>query len=123
MAGNPVFCAADNRNGKDPMKLRVLLDDQIFDIAVPGFILEEGEEYFKKLDAELDRGYQMSRTWVENPDNEQRCQIAADKLLTALHHDRQQLGEMMAGYILTRMPGVSQVKMDTSGDMLLHELS
>ena len=105
------------------MQLAVLLDGETFNINVPDFILEEGEEYFKKLDAELDRGYQMSRTWVENPDVEQRCQIAADKLLTALHLDRKQLGEMMAGYILTRMPGVSQVKMDTSGDMLLHELS
>lgn len=105
------------------MQLAVLLDGETFNINVPDFILEEGEEYFKKLDVELDRGYQMSRTWVENPDVEQRCQIAADKLLTALHLDRKQLGEMMAGYILTRMPGVSQVKMDTSGDMLLHELS
>lgn len=105
------------------MQLAVLLDGETFNINVPDFILEEGEEYFKKLDAELDRGYQMSRTWVENPDVEQRCQIAADKLLTALHLDRKQLGEMMAGYILTRMPGISQVKMDTSGDMLLHELS
>lgn len=105
------------------MQLVVLLDGEKFNINVPDFILEQGEEYFKNLDAELDRGYQMSRTWVEKPDLQQRCQIAADKLLTALHHDRQQLGEMMAGYILTRMPGVSQVKMDTSGDMLLHELS
>lgn len=105
------------------MQLRVLLDDQTFNITVPGFVLEEGKEYFNKLDAELDHGYQMSRTWVESPDTRQRCQIAADKLMTALHHDRQQLGEMMAGYILSKMPGITQVKMDLSGDMLLHELS
>ena len=105
------------------MLLKVIYDEQIFNITVPDFVVAEGEEYFKKLDSDLDRGYQMSRTWVEKPNTEQRCQIAADKLLTALHHDRQQLGEMMAGYILTRMPGVSQIKMDTSGDMLLHEFS
>ena len=105
------------------MQLKVMLDDQTYNITVPSFILEEGEEYFKKMDADLDQGYQMSRTWVENPDTRQRCQIAADKLMTALHHDRQQLGEMMAGYILSRMPGITQVKMDLSGDMLLHELS
>ncbi len=105
------------------MFLKVIYDEQIFNISIPEFILEEGEEYFKKLDAELDRGYQMSRTWVEKPNTEQRCQIAADKLLTALHHDRKQLGEMMAGYILSRMPGTTQVKLDTSGDMLLHEFS
>jgi hypothetical protein len=105
------------------MHLNVIVDDQTFNITVPEFILAEGEEYFRKLDDELDRGYQMSRTWIEKPDTMQRCQIAADKLLTALHHDRKQLGEMMAGYILTRMPGVQQVKMDMSGDMLLHEFS
>ncbi len=105
------------------MILKIIYDEQTFNITVPEFILAEGEEYFKKLDTDLDKGYQMSRTWVEKPDTVQRCQIAADKLLTALHHDRKQLGEMMAGYILTRMPGISQIKMDTSGDMLLHELS
>jgi len=105
------------------MLLTILYDEQTFHITVPEFVLEEGDEYFKKLDADLDKGYQMSRTWVEKPDATQRCQIAADKLLTALHHDRQQLGEMMAGYILSRKPGTSQIKMDSSGDMLLHELS
>ena len=104
------------------MTLTVIIDEETIQINVPEFILREGEEFFQRLDKQLDQGYQMSRTWVEKPDNIQRCQIAADKLLSAIHLDNRQLGEMMAGYILSRMPGVTQVKMDMSGDMLLHRL-
>ena len=36
------------------------------------------------MDQDMDAGWQMSRDWVDNPSREQRCQIVADKLLTAL---------------------------------------
>jgi hypothetical protein len=104
------------------MILNVFVDEQTYRIEVPQFVIDEGDEFFARLDRDMDKGYQMSRTWVENPDPVNRCQIVADKLLTALETDNEKLGMMMAGYILTRLPQVTGIRMNTEGDMLEHEL-
>lgn len=103
------------------MRFNVMIDDQTYPFEVPQFILDEGEEYFTKLDRDMDQGYQMSRTWVDNPSRMQRCQIVADRILDAIHHDNEKLGIMMAAYILTRLPGATGVRLSTEGDMLEHE--
>ena len=104
------------------MILNVFVDEQTYRIEVPQFVTDEGDEFFARLDRDMDNGYQMSRTWVENPDPVNRCQIVADKLLTALETDNEKLGMMMAGYILARLPKVTGIRMNTEGDMLEHEL-
>jgi hypothetical protein len=104
------------------MRFNVMIDDQTYPFEVPQFILEEGEEFFAKLDKDMDKGYQMSRTWVDNPDRMKRCQIVADRILDAIHRENQQLGIMMAAYILARMPGATGVRLSSEGDMLEHEL-
>jgi hypothetical protein len=52
----------------------------------------------------MDQGWQMSREWVDRPNQLQRCQIIADKLLSALEKENERLGMMMAGYICARLP-------------------
>ena len=99
------------------MILKVLIDEQTYRLEVPDEALEEAEEYFRKLDADMDRGWQMSREWVEKPDVVQRCQIVADRLLTALETQRKPTANLMAAYILKRLPGVQAVRIDASGDM------
>jgi len=99
------------------MILNVTIDDQTLALDVPDSLLTEARGFFDKMDRDLDQGWQMSREWVENPTPEQRCQVAADKLLTAVETENQNLGVLMAGYILWRLPGVQQVDIDTSGDM------
>src|SRR5688572_23467326 len=99
------------------MILKVLIDDQTYRLEVPDEVLDEAEDYFSKLDADMDRGWQMSRDWVDTPDATQRCQIVADRLLTALETQRSPTANLMAAYILKRMPGVQAVRIDASGDM------
>lgn len=70
----------------------------------------------------MDRGYQMSRLWVDNPDQEQRCQIVADKILTALSNGNQKSGTLMAAYILKRMPHIREIHLNTEGDISGHDL-
>jgi hypothetical protein len=65
----------------------------------------------------MDGGWQMSRDWVDRPNREQRCQIVGDKLLTALEKENHRLGRLMAGYILSRMPDVETIELDTSGEI------
>ena len=99
------------------MVLSAIIDDQIYSLNVPEDLLSDAEDFFNRMDKDMDHGVQMSRDWVDNPSVEQRCRIAADKLLTAIENENENLGRMMAGYILKRMPDIARVQIDTSGDI------
>ena len=99
------------------MILKAIIDDREYSLNVPDAVIEKGEELFAKLDADMDEGWQMSREWVQSPNRVERCQIVADKLLTALEKENERLGMLMAGYILTRMPGVDSVEIDIEGEI------
>ena len=99
------------------MGLTVTVDTKTFQIDVPQFIIDDGEEFFSKLDQDMDNGWQMSREYVDNPNVIQRCQIVADRILTAMHNDNKDIMLMMAGYILSRLPKISHINIDNTGNM------
>jgi len=103
--------------------LNVIIDDKSYPIEVVDEDLEKDEKFFLKMDSDMDQGWQVSRDWIEKPDSTQRCQIAADKLLTAINKENEALVTLMVGYILTRSPGVTTVNIDTNGEILETELS
>ena len=100
------------------MKLDVIIDSRTHRIEVPPDMLAEGEAFFQKMDRDMDSGWQMGPEFVESPDTAQRCQIAANKLLVSVSAQNQLLVQLMAGYILKRMPGIKTVDIDTAGEML-----
>ena len=104
------------------MQLKILVDEGEFRLDVPDDMIAEADEFFAKMDRDMDRGWQMSREYVERPDPQQRCQIVADKLVTALLNGRKTTALLMAGYILTRAPGIIGVDVDTTGEMQNTEL-
>ncbi|MBK5937982.1 hypothetical protein [Halochromatium roseum] len=99
------------------MILKAIIDEQVYTLNVPDPVIERGDEFFDQLDRDMDQGWQMSREWVEAPDRLQRCQIIADKLLTALEKENEKLGMLMAGYILSRLPQVESVELDLQGEI------
>ncbi|NEV60847.1 hypothetical protein [Thiorhodococcus minor] len=99
------------------MILNAIIDEQVYELNVPDALVARAGEYFDQLDRDMDAGWQMSREWVDAPDRMQRCQIVADKLLTALETENEKLGLLMAGYILARLPGVESVELDTQGEI------
>ena len=99
------------------MKLNIIVDGRSNAFDVPDSLLTEAVDYFEKLDADMDKGWQMSRDWVEKPDAEQRCQIAADKILTAIETENEKMLMLMSAYILRTMPGVKSINIDVTGDM------
>ena len=105
------------------MILKVFLEDQTYPIEIPDYLVSEAEEFFSYLDKDMDKGWQMSQFWVEKPDQQQRCQIVADKLLTALNTDDQKTGVMMSAYILNRMPNTTELHLSVTGDMNEHVIS
>ena len=100
------------------MKLTVIVDDKTSWIDVPEDMLVDGEEFFQKMDRDMDGGWRMGPEFIEKPDQVDRCRIAADKLLAAMSTEKKTLGLLMAGYILKRLRGVSSVDIDTGGEML-----
>jgi len=99
------------------MILKAIIDDHEYSLNVPETVITQGEEYFARLDVDMDQGWQMSREWVQHPNQVERCQIVADKLLTALENENEKLGMLTAGYILSRMPDVDTVEIDIRGEI------
>ncbi len=99
------------------MRFKVIVADQVYAVEVAEELLRDAAEFHAKLDRDMDRGWQMSREFVAQPDRLQRCQIVADKLLTSITQDNQATAMLMAGYIALRMPGAVGVEIDASGEM------
>jgi hypothetical protein len=99
------------------VRFKVVIGEQVYAVEVPEKLLREAAEFHARLDRDMDRGWQMSRQFVERPDPLQRCQIVADKLLTSIMQENQATAMLMAGYIALRMPGAIGVDIDTSGEM------
>jgi len=97
--------------------LNIYIEDRHYPLDVSEALLTDAEEFFSKMDSDMDQGWQMSRQWVENPSATERCQIVANKLMMALNADNPQMLSLMGAYILARMPGVKGVRIDTSGEI------
>ncbi|VAW72632.1 hypothetical protein MNBD_GAMMA15-1574 [hydrothermal vent metagenome] len=104
------------------MILKLTIDDETYNIDVSEQMLEEAKEFYAKMDADMDKGWQMSRFWVEQPDLYQRCQIVADRVLGAFHTENKKILNLMSGYILSRVPHIEEVIVDTTGDITLTEI-
>ena len=94
-----------------------MVADQVYEVNVPESLLAEAGEFLARIDRDMDGGWQMSREFVARPDPLQRCQIAADRLLTSLVQGNEATAMLMAGYIALRMPGAVGVDIDAAGEM------
>jgi len=104
------------------VRFRVVIGEQVYAIEVPEAMLRESAEFHAKLDHDMDRGWQMSREFVAQPDRLQRCQIVADKLLTSITQGNQATAMLKSPYIALRMPGAVGVDIDDAGEMQNSEL-
>lgn len=99
------------------MKLNVYVNETMKQVDVPGEMLLDAETIYAKIDNDLDKGWQMSREWVDKLDTLQRCKVVADRLLTAIENDNGPSTMLMAGYIMTRMPHIKTIHIATDGDI------
>ncbi len=104
------------------MKIKVTIGEQSKVVNVPDHILTDGKSFFDKMDSDMDRGWQMGADYVENPDQLQRCQIAADRVLDAIGTHNNNLKLLMLGFILDRVPTVSEIVIDTGGEIMNTEI-
>ena len=99
------------------MNITVEFDDKSYVLDVPESLAQEAAEFFEKMDQDMNCGWQMSRWWVPDPDPTQRCQIAADKLLTAMQNNNQQSALLMCAYILNRKPATKRIRINIEGEI------
>jgi len=99
------------------MILNIVIEDQSYPVEVPEEIVMQAGDYFQTLDQDMDKGWQMSRSWVDNPNPEQRCQIVADRILGAFEQENKASLVMLSAYILSRYPTVKSVSISTNGEM------
>jgi hypothetical protein len=99
------------------MNVTVEIDDKSYQLNVPEALTLEAQEFFDKMDRDMNCGWQMSRWWVRDPDQNQRCQIVADKLLTAMQQDNSEFALLMAAYILSNKPATRRIRINTDGEI------
>lgn len=99
------------------MQLNIIIEDKTTPVDLAQELISSGSDIFDKMDRDMSRGWQMSRSWIESPTLEQRCQIIADKLLLAVEQENKASVGMYCAYILSRLEGVTAVDVDTTGDM------
>ena len=57
------------------MILKVTIDEKTFPLELEEEMISSAQEMFVKMDADMDQGWQMSRTWVAAPDDIQRLSL------------------------------------------------
>lgn len=104
------------------MQFKVIVGNEVYAVEIPEDLLADAAGFHARLDRDMDRGWQMSREFVAQPDPLQRCQIVADKLLTSLMNGNEATAMLMAAYIALRVPGANGVDIDAAGEMQNTEL-
>ena len=105
------------------MILKVSIADQLIELNVPDALIRQAEDFFARMDADMDQGWQVNRDWFDFPELPLRGQIVADKLLTALENEDHNLGRLMAGYICSRFPEIELLELSEQGEIRDHVLN
>ena len=99
------------------MNITVEFDDKSYVLDVPEALAIEAGDFFEKMDKDMNCGWQMSRWWVPDPDQTQRCQIVADKLFTAITDQNEPYAELLCAYILKTKPATRRIRINTDGEI------
>ena len=99
------------------MKLNVNIDGNDYPLDIPSDIIFGAKAMFQKMDKDMDNGWQIYRDWVNDLNVVQRCQVVADKLLTAMETENIASKMMMAGYLIYKLPKLRTVYISTDGDI------
>jgi hypothetical protein len=99
------------------VNLKIVVESNEYSIKIPQDVASDGHSFFEKMDEDMGKGWQMDREWVASPSTRQRCQIAASRIADAISVENETLASLMAAYILKNMPAVTEVHIDTQGEM------
>ncbi len=104
------------------MFIVVIVEDWQRQIEIPDEVIKQGHNFFDMVDRDIDKGWKMGPDYIEHPDSNQRIQIVADRLLTAIETEKDELRDLLAGYIMTKDASVTAIRIDPNGDPLSTEI-
>ena len=91
------------------MNFNITIDQEPFTLEVADGIIQEAQEFIKDMDADFNKGLQLGRNWLDNPSDEQRCQIAINKIVNAMHQENIRMVYLMAAYVLSKFPNIKMI--------------
>jgi len=97
-------------------ELIVLVADEERRISLSQGMLQDAAPIIDNMDRDMSRGWSLGPAFIPSPNRIQRCQIAANRLLTALHTNNEASVSLMAAYILSTMPETSTVVINVEGE-------
>jgi hypothetical protein len=100
----------------DTLSLSIMVADEQRQISVDKTMLNDALPVLERMDRDMDKGWQLGRRFIASPNSLERCQIVANRLLTALHTQNQASMTLMAAYILTRLPEAKTININTEGE-------
>jgi hypothetical protein len=98
--------------------LEVLFEDERHQVPVTAADIAAGAALFARMDQDMDPGWRMGPEFVKPMLAEHRAQIAANRLMVALEQGNRAMSTAMAAYILNKLPDVTRVRVDSSGEPL-----
>jgi len=99
-----------------PHVLTILTGDEERQISVSPELMNDAGSLLQKMDQDMDQGSQLSRRFIASPDRIERCQIVANRLLTALHTQNEASAMLMAAYLLSRLSALKTAAINTEGE-------
>ncbi len=91
------------------MNFNITIDEESYTLEVSDELMQELQSVHNEMDAEYDKGIQLGRYWIESPTLEQRCQLTANKVVSAIHQENIRQFYITASYILAKFPNLKQV--------------
>ena len=91
------------------MNFNITIDEESYTLEVKDELMLELKDAHQEMDAEYDKGLQLGRFWIESPTLEQRCQLTANKVVSAIHQENIRQFYLMASYILSKFPNLKQI--------------
>ena len=91
------------------MNFNINIDEESYTLEVTDELMQELQDAHKDMDDEYDRGIQLGRYWIDSPTLEQRCQLTANKVVSAIHQENIRQFYVTASYILSKFPNLKQV--------------
>ncbi|MBX2882532.1 MAG: hypothetical protein KTR32_21460 [Granulosicoccus sp.] len=99
-----------------PYTLRVLTGDEEREVNVDTDLMHDAITLFDKMDQDMDHGVRLSRRFVASPNQTERGQVVANRLLTALHTQNDASATLMAAYLMQRLPELQSVVINVEGE-------
>ncbi len=91
------------------MNFNITIDEQSYTLEVTTVLMQELHSTHQQMDNDFDKGLQLGRYWIEAPNEEQRCQYVADKVVSAIHQQNIRQFYLMSSYILHKYPSLKMV--------------